>query len=83
MPESAEDQIKRLADFIMENVPGEPSESEGAVDTAIRLLARYTSQPEPLRALGDLAPEESERFAAAIRKATENPGRTIPVEGGE
>lgn len=36
--ESAEDQIKRLGIFIMENVPGEPSQSEGAVDTAIRVL---------------------------------------------
>lgn len=31
-------QIDRLARFIMENIPGEPSRSEGAVDTAIRLL---------------------------------------------
>jgi hypothetical protein len=37
--ESLEDQVKRLADFIVENVPGEPSRSEGAVDTAIRLLS--------------------------------------------
>ncbi len=36
--ESAEDQVKRLGIFIMENVPGEPSQSEGAVDTAIRVL---------------------------------------------
>jgi len=32
-------QVNRLADFIMANIPGEPSRSEGAVDTAIRLLA--------------------------------------------
>jgi len=38
--ESAEQQIKRLARFIME-IPGEPSQSEGAVDTAIRLLRQY------------------------------------------
>jgi hypothetical protein len=31
-------QIDRLAKYIMEHVPGEPSCSEGAVDTAIRLL---------------------------------------------
>lgn len=31
-------QIEKLANFIMENIPGEPSQSEGAVDTAIRLL---------------------------------------------
>lgn len=33
-----DDQIQRLAKYIMQNVPGEPSQSEGAVDTAIRLL---------------------------------------------
>jgi len=38
--ESLESQIDRLAHFIMENIPGEPSESEGAIDTAIRLLKK-------------------------------------------
>lgn len=33
-----EKQIDRLAKFIMAEIPGEPSQSEGAVDTAIRLL---------------------------------------------
>jgi len=33
-------QIDRLAKWIIENVPGEPSQSEGAIDTAIRLLGR-------------------------------------------
>lgn len=32
------EQIKRLADFIVAEIPGEPSESEGAVDTAIRVM---------------------------------------------
>jgi hypothetical protein len=36
--ESLESQVQRLADFIVEFVPGEPSQSEGAIDTAIRLL---------------------------------------------
>lgn len=31
-------QIDRLAVHIVENIPGEPSRSEGVVDTAIRLL---------------------------------------------
>ena len=35
-------QIDRLANFIMQHVPGEPSQSQGAVDTAIRLLGRAT-----------------------------------------
>lgn len=34
-------QIKKLADFIIEEIPGEPSTSDGAVDVAIRLLRNY------------------------------------------
>lgn len=33
------DQVERLAEFIQECIPGEPSQSQGAIDTAIRLLA--------------------------------------------
>jgi hypothetical protein len=38
MPQSLEDQIERLANFIMFDVPGEPSEDEGAVECAIRII---------------------------------------------
>jgi len=31
-------EFDRLARFILDEVPGEPSQSEGAVDTAIRLI---------------------------------------------
>jgi len=48
MIETAEEQIERLADFIMQEIPGEPSQSEGAVDTAIRLLrAAPPTAPSP------------------------------------
>lgn len=40
MSETAAQQIDRLAQFIVDEIPGEPSRDEGAVDTAIRLLAR-------------------------------------------
>ena len=33
-----EEQIEELARDIMQNYPGEPSRSEGAIETAIRLL---------------------------------------------
>jgi hypothetical protein len=36
--QTAADQIDDLAEFIMQHVPGEPSRSEGAVDTAIRVI---------------------------------------------
>ena len=38
---SAKQQIKILADYIMAEIPGEPSRSEGAGDTAVRLLKQY------------------------------------------
>jgi len=45
--EGARGQIDRLANFIMTEVPGEPSQSEGAGDTAIRVIRRLLGQPEP------------------------------------
>ena len=36
--EPPEEQIRRLGAFIMENVEDEPSEDEGAVDCAIRIM---------------------------------------------
>ena len=49
---SPEDQIQRLAQFIMDEIDGEPSQSEGAVECAIRLLRGYTAvascdKPQP------------------------------------
>ena len=38
---SAEKQTELLANYIMSDVPGEPSQDEGAGDTAVRLLKRY------------------------------------------
>ena len=34
-------QIATLGNFIIQNIPGEPSRDEGAVETAIRLLGFY------------------------------------------
>jgi hypothetical protein len=39
---SAQQQIDKLAKFIMAEVPGEPSESESAVDCAIRIITADT-----------------------------------------
>ncbi len=38
-------ELDRLAGFIIDHVPGEPSENEGAVDTAIRLLHTWVPVP--------------------------------------
>jgi hypothetical protein len=37
--QSLQAQIDKLAEFIMHKVPGEPIENQGAVDTAIRIIA--------------------------------------------
>lgn len=38
-----EEQTKLLADYIMANVPGEPSRDEGAGECAVRLMRWYRS----------------------------------------
>jgi len=38
------EQVGKLGDFIMANVPGEPSENEGAVDCAIRIITQLREQ---------------------------------------
>ena len=47
--ETPSQQIERLANFIMNNIPGEPSKSEGAIDTAMRILS--SSRTELLKEL--------------------------------
>lgn len=43
---TAEEQINKLAAFIMSEIDGEPSRNEGAVDTAIRLLEKVYKKPK-------------------------------------
>ena len=40
----ANSQIDKLANFIMSEVEGEPSQNQGAVDTAIRIIKSYQNQ---------------------------------------
>jgi 7-cyano-7-deazaguanine synthase in queuosine biosynthesis len=41
--DALEQQVARLGEMIVAEIPGEPSQSEGAVDTAIRLLRQYVA----------------------------------------
>lgn len=51
-------QIHKLSQFIMHEVPGEPSESEGAVDCAIRIIETLQIRnAELLAAMKALIPE--------------------------
>lgn len=43
--ETPSKQIERLATFILQNIEGEPSKNEGAVDTAIRIMSKYHGSP--------------------------------------
>jgi hypothetical protein len=64
------DQIDRLARFIMENVEGEPSQNEGAGDTAIRILeleAKLTRYEEALRTIS--GPADSGPYIDTYREA--------------
>lgn len=55
------EQIDKLGTFILEHVQGEPSQSEGAIDTAIRVIAATQralgAAHELLRAHGISVPE--------------------------
>ena len=48
--EKLQEQIDRLANYILANVEGEPSQSEGAVDCAIRVLGSFRADLETARA---------------------------------
>ena len=49
-------QVGQLARWILENVSGEPSQSQGAIDTAIRLLSRLAQLEEALLKYGQHGP---------------------------
>lgn len=67
-PEPADHQVDRLGRWIMENVPGEPSRSQGAVDTAIRLLAGHADLDRLApAAAADLARERRYERASLVR----------------
>ncbi len=42
--EAGKKQIDLLADYITGEIPGEPSQDEGAGETAVRLLREYRSK---------------------------------------
>lgn len=49
----SEAQIDKLAKFIMDEVPGEPSRDQNAVDTAIRLIREHLAQRPLVEQLTD------------------------------
>ena len=53
--EPLESQVDRLAKFILKEIPGEPSQNQGAIDTAIRLLKE--SRASGWVAVGERLPE--------------------------
>jgi hypothetical protein len=59
----AQEQIDKLANFIMAKVPGEPSENEGAVDTAIRIMSQQLEGPRK-----ETSPEVSSAAAHIVAR---------------
>lgn len=57
---AARKQVAELGDFILRAIPGEPSHSQGAVETAIRLLSAWhplpAADPKPLIGMSLAAP---------------------------
>ena len=51
--ENSKEQIDKLANFIMDEIEGEPGKSEGAVGTAIRLLKKLPEHKEEKETLSD------------------------------
>lgn len=54
-----EKQIDALANFIMAEIPGEPSQSQGAVDTAIRVMRTMQAERDALRAENERLRDEA------------------------
>lgn len=61
-------QVANLASFILQNFDGEPSEDQGAIDTAIRLLEDYAGLLRAKHALDDISAKVSrDHIAAGLR----------------
>ena len=59
---SSQDQVTRLAEYIMREIDGEPSRSEGAGDCAIRLLAASAEREAVAREALEAARETFEKL---------------------
>ncbi len=65
-------QIDKLANFIMAEIEGEPSENEGAVDTAIRIIKQLQARIATLEAELEWVPV-TERLPEEPTGGTEKP----------
>ena len=67
---TAKQQTTLLADYILDFVPGEPSQNEGAGETAVRLLAKYRKAfDDIMHELGVPQPDYPAPIANAYRIA--------------
>jgi hypothetical protein len=69
------DDVVSLGQYIMDNIPGEPSRSEGAIATAIRIMTTMQAELRTLRELAylvmNLNMELPERLVSKAREAEE------------
>ena len=65
---TCESEMKLLADYILAEIEGEPSENDGAGGTAVRLLRKYRMASDELRVLRSVA--QGDDFAALFPAAS-------------
>ena len=64
----AKTQIDLLADYIMAEIPGEPSQSEGAGDTAIRVITTLRAQLADAKAANTKLEQEASQALQWLEK---------------
>lgn len=69
--EDTMEQTKILADYIISEIEGEPSRSEGAGDTAVRLLRSYRERVQELETANGEMRKILEKFAYSISMLSE------------
>lgn len=82
--ESLRSQVDRLAAYILSDVPGEPSQSQGAIDTAIRVMGQSRSvlvaRDAELEAARGLIERAEAYLAAAVRLRTPREYPTVLLD---
>lgn len=72
-------QVDRLARWIVDNVTGEPSQSEGAIDTAIRVITKLQSERDQARDDAETERASRETLYNTAKKLSEAIVHTVEV----
>lgn len=75
--EPSQVEILRLEDFIMDEVPGEPSKAEGAVDVAIRVIRERGARIREFEELDNARIRELEAVVKGLLHAGDSESRRL------